>query len=685
MEQTQSTVIDSTLPASRVAALVPGLNEAGRIGKVLEVLRAVPLLDEIIVIDDGSTDNMLDEINQASVLDQRIRVIRHETNLGKGQSLFDALHSTQASVILTLDADLFALKPQHVMDLIQPVVDGKLDMTVGLFRGGKFSTDLSHFGTPWLTGQRCLRRELFTYVSEDAASGYGFETALTIAAHQHKCKTRRVYLNGVSHPHSEFHRGFWQGVSTRAKMYVQILQAWHKASRGSQKRLPFKRILFVILILFLTASVLYNERVTAASMKSGDLVPLPIEGVKRLLVVAPHPDDETLGSGGLIQAVLAQGGDVRVVLMTNGDGQMLAPLVLEKDPAPKAQDYIYIGKDRQAETLAAMKELGLPAEKVYFLGYPDGATNILWLNNWNTQCPLYARFTKTSSSPYPVTFDPRADYCGSYVLDDLKKIIQDFRPDMISVPNPYDHHPDHRAAYNFTSMAVNLVRVTDTSYQVDVWGYLVHYGFYPQPRGLNLRLELLPPLTFSRTGGIWTRFDLTPGQEMKKLSAIRAYQTQQQLLGNFLLSFIRQNEIFSELPPFDLYAVTIYQEPLQEMGVLNTPRLAEPFAENTQRLVLASSDIVSWQVMRLGSQVWLGAQTRGRLLPELKYTITIKTPDGVTRVVDCSKTGSQRSANTFFTTIDLNQIGNPSVIGFSAEVSQEMILDRTAWHFITLW
>jgi len=685
MKSAQNEASVSALPVLRLAALVPGLNEAGRIGKVLEVLGAVPLIDEIIVIDDGSTDHMLDEINQAAVLDRRIRVIRHEVNLGKGQSLFDALCSTQAPVILTLDSDLFGLKPQHVMDLIHPVLDGKLDMTVGLFRGGKWITDLGHWITPWLTGQRCLRRELFTYISEDAARGYGFETALTIAAHQQKYKIRRVYLQGVSHPPSEGHRGFWQGVGNRVKMYTQIVQAWQKARTASPKPLHFRRILLVILALFLTASVLYNDRVTTASLKPTDLIPLPIEGVRRLLVVAPHPDDESLGSGGLIQAIQAQGGDVRVVLMTNGDGQMLAPLALEKVPAPNAQDYIYIGEERQAESLSALKELGVPAEKVYFLGYPDGGTNTLWQNDWNMQCPLHARFTKTSSSPYPLSFNPQEDYCGSYVLKDLVKIIQDYRPDMITVTHPNDHHPDHRAAYNFTAMAVNLARATDTSYQVSVWGYLVHYGFFPQPRGLHAGQELLPPQTFSRTGGTWARLTLTPGQEMKKEAALKAYKTQQKLLGGFLLSFVRPDEIFAELPPLDLNAVSIYQEPLQEMGVLNTPRLAEPSTENTQRLLLAGSDIVSWQVMRLGNQVWLGAQTRGKLLPELKYSITIKTPDGTTRVVDCSKTANHLSIDMFFTTIDLSQIGNPAVIGFSADVSQEMVLDRTAWHFITLW
>ena len=67
-------------------------------------------------------------------------------------------------------------------------------MTLGVFRGGNWKTDFSHWITPWLTGQRCLRRDMLQCVDHDAASGYGLETALTICAQQQKWKVIQVPL-----------------------------------------------------------------------------------------------------------------------------------------------------------------------------------------------------------------------------------------------------------------------------------------------------------------------------------------------------------------------------------------------------------------------------------------------------------------------------------------------------------
>jgi hypothetical protein len=215
------------------------LNEAGRISKVLEVLRQVPLIDEIIAIDDGSVDHMLEEIQQAARLDPRLHIIRNETNLGKGQSLYKAWRSTvgaRANYILMLDADLINLTPRHVLDLVEPVLDGACDMSMGLFKGGKWRTDLSHWTTPWLTGQRCLRADLFSCIPENAAHGYGFETALTVAAKHCGWSVRKVVLRGVSHPPNENHRGFWRGVYNRVRMYAQIIRAGLITYRGPENR-----------------------------------------------------------------------------------------------------------------------------------------------------------------------------------------------------------------------------------------------------------------------------------------------------------------------------------------------------------------------------------------------------------------------------------------------------------------
>jgi polyisoprenyl-phosphate glycosyltransferase len=219
-----------------LVALVPALNEAGRIGKVLEVLRQVTCIDEIVVIDDGSVDHMLEEVQQAARVDPRLSIISNETNLGKGQSLFKAWRSTRADYILMLDADLINLAPQKVLDLVLPVLDGECDMTMGLFKGGNWKTDLSHWTTPWLTGQRCLRADLFACVSENAARGYGFETALTVAARQCRWTVRKVFLRGVSHPPNENHRGFWRGAFNRARMYGQIVRAALITYRAPENR-----------------------------------------------------------------------------------------------------------------------------------------------------------------------------------------------------------------------------------------------------------------------------------------------------------------------------------------------------------------------------------------------------------------------------------------------------------------
>jgi len=224
-----------------IAAILPAYNEAKTISGVLDVLLRVESLDEIIIVDDGSKDATSAIVRTFTDRDERVRLIQHEANRGKGQAIFSAWRSTQATYLILLDSDLMNLAPAHIEALIAPILADKADMTLGLFLGGRFYTDFSHWVSPWLTGQRGLQAKILKYVSEDAAAGYGFEIALTIAARQNGYRTRIVPMKGVWHPPSEFHRGWWYGTRWRWRMYGNVLRAWYLAT---SRRYPNARAFF---------------------------------------------------------------------------------------------------------------------------------------------------------------------------------------------------------------------------------------------------------------------------------------------------------------------------------------------------------------------------------------------------------------------------------------------------------
>jgi len=223
MNKSHTLLPPSSLP---VTAIIPAHNEGELILNVLEVLHQDDTLTEIIVVDDGSTDDTLEKSSQYARIDPRMSVLKHDVNEGKGQAVITGWHATQSPILLFLDADLIGLNGKHVRSLIQPVLEDRADMSVGQFRGGQLFTDLAHLVTPWLSGQRCLKADLLKSVSKEAAAGYGIETAITIASREDRWRCCTVHLDGVTHPLSESHRGFRNGIKTRARMYAEILRAW---------------------------------------------------------------------------------------------------------------------------------------------------------------------------------------------------------------------------------------------------------------------------------------------------------------------------------------------------------------------------------------------------------------------------------------------------------------------------
>jgi glycosyltransferase involved in cell wall biosynthesis len=202
----------------RAAAIIPAYNEATRLPRVLQAVRAASLIDEIVVVSDGSTDGTY----QVARRFDGVRALQLPQNLGKGGAMHVGACLCEAPVLVFLDADLIGLTPEHVNRLVEPVLRGEADMSLGVFRGGRRATDLAQKLFPFVSGQRAIRRELFLEVPNVQYARFGVETQITRWAARHRWRVRYVILYGVTHPMKEEKLGRFRGTIARLRMYADI-------------------------------------------------------------------------------------------------------------------------------------------------------------------------------------------------------------------------------------------------------------------------------------------------------------------------------------------------------------------------------------------------------------------------------------------------------------------------------
>ncbi len=136
---------------TKVTAIISSFNEAERIESVLEVITSSDIFEEIIVVDDGSTDNT-EEIVQKF---KKIRYLKNKKNIGKAGSMEKGVNSTDADIIFFCDADLIGLTPEIISEIIEPVRQGKFNMFIGL-RGNLMQKSVNLFAIN--SGERAIRR-----------------------------------------------------------------------------------------------------------------------------------------------------------------------------------------------------------------------------------------------------------------------------------------------------------------------------------------------------------------------------------------------------------------------------------------------------------------------------------------------------------------------------------------------
>jgi LmbE family N-acetylglucosaminyl deacetylase len=267
---------------------------------------------------------------------------------------------------------------------------------------------------------------------------------------------------------------------------------------------------------------------------------LPITSATSLLVVSPHPDDESLCCSGVMQRVLKAGGRVSIVWLTSGDGSELDLLVVEKSLFIRPGKLRDLAMRRMQESREAATILGVPRDRLYFLGYPDRGILPIITDNYIT--PYRSKFTDAIAVPYAGALSPGHAYTGLNLEHDFETVLERVHPTLVLAPSPRDSHPDHRAT---GIVAIRAMAHRNELSKVRYW--IVHGGeFWPMPRGYEPDLELsAPPLGH---GLSQTPFKLEPAEEQRKRLAISAYRTQMEVMSSFLLSFVRTDELYSMNP-----------------------------------------------------------------------------------------------------------------------------------------
>lgn len=228
---------------------------------------------------------------------------------------------------------------------------------------------------------------------------------------------------------------------------------------------------------------------------------IPFSSADRVLIIAPHPDDETLGAAGAIQSALEAGARVKVLYLTDGEGNALAFLFHRRRIPLRAADFAEIGRLRRAEAASAMGVLGVGEENLIFMGYPDRGILAAWRQG------------------------------AANIVRDFEEILSSFRPTRIFVTSPWDSNADHRAAYLCLSAA--LSRSNGGGIAPAVYLYPVH-GHRPKRHPAAERRDFR-----------WVRLPMSPEQVSKKERAVGKYESQLSYKRGFLLSFVKADELFA--------------------------------------------------------------------------------------------------------------------------------------------
>ncbi|MDL2323955.1 PIG-L family deacetylase [Ruminococcaceae bacterium OttesenSCG-928-A16] len=286
--------------------------------------------------------------------------------------------------------------------------------------------------------------------------------------------------------------------------------------------------------------------------------PKPGPKNRTIMVLAPHPDDEVMMTGGVVKRAVDAGDNVYVLVATLGD-----------------YDGVEMGRKRMQESIDAMHKLGLPLGRLLFLNYGDNGGLEQYLPQKFTDSMLYRLYTasspkqvftsragqtKTYNGAMPAyhyrVFGTQASYTRQNFLGDLQHAINAARPDEIYTTSRFDLHADHAILGMFAGEAIINIRKQNAEYCPTVYEAIVHscagddrwpeknfdfVGLVPFTQPLNLQTATTLGWGERISFVVPTAMQVVPFTKNLKDKTLRVYASQ---YSGYIGAFAKKEEVF---------------------------------------------------------------------------------------------------------------------------------------------
>jgi glycosyltransferase involved in cell wall biosynthesis len=205
----------------KTTAIVAAYNEENTIGDVLRALTASSLIDEVIVVSDGSQDRTV-EIARTF---EGVRTIALHENHGKGFAMAVGVANASNGTLFFCDGDMYNVTEEHIRALVTPVLAGECDMNIGVRNRGPVANffHLKLKCGPVLSGIRVMRKAVFETVPAQYQSHYKIEGALNCFCVRAGYRQNQTVIFGLDHVIKESKMGLWDGLVARWKMSREVV------------------------------------------------------------------------------------------------------------------------------------------------------------------------------------------------------------------------------------------------------------------------------------------------------------------------------------------------------------------------------------------------------------------------------------------------------------------------------